>query len=65
MTFEEAIRKSIRAFLEGKPAENLKEAYGKEIKYTKEYFDELEKQIIKGTKKTKPSKQDDQEGIDE
>jgi hypothetical protein len=64
MTFEEAIRKSIRAFLSGSSLDSLKESYGKDIKYTKEYFDELEKQVVKKGKKEKPSKSDE-EKIDE
>jgi hypothetical protein len=58
MTFEEAIRKSIRAYMKGKNPDNLFKAIGK-VKYTRDYFDSLEKDILgeedkgKGKKKAK------------
>lgn len=45
MTFEEAVRKSIKAYFEGKDPENLLEAMGG-TKYTREYFDEMEEELL-------------------
>ena len=41
MKFDDAIKKSIKAFLNGKMPNQLVEAQGKEIIYTPEYMDEL------------------------
>jgi hypothetical protein len=55
-TFEGVIRQSIKAFKEGKlPEQTLKamsdDGNSKEVKYTPEYFDELEAQILKEKEK--------------
>lgn len=53
-TFEGVIRQSIKSFKQGKlPEQTLKSMSeeGKEIKYTPEYFDELEQQVIKEVEK--------------
>jgi hypothetical protein len=50
MTFEEAIVKSVKAYLEGDMPKELMEA-SKETKYTPEYFDELEKEITENPEK--------------
>ena len=53
-TFEGVIRQSIKTFKEGKvPEQTLKSLSeeGKEIKYTPEYFDELEQQVMKEVEK--------------
>ena len=55
MTFEEAIRKSIRAFMKGDTPQNLIDASGGKIKYDLKFFDELEKEIL-GEPKGKKSK---------
>jgi Ran GTPase-activating protein (RanGAP) involved in mRNA processing and transport len=62
-TFESVIRKSIKTFKKGKIPEQTFEAMssdGKEVKYTPEYFDDLEKQVLeqkeKADKKKKTSK---------
>ena len=53
MDFEAAIRKSIKAYREGKDAENLLEAVGG-TKYDREYFDALEEEMLsKNDKKSK------------
>lgn len=54
MTFEEAVRKSIKAYFNGKDPSALIEAKGG-IKYTREFFDKLEEEIVepKGLKKAK------------
>ena len=41
MKFDDAIKKSIRAFLDGKLPDKLIEVQGREIIYTPEYLDEL------------------------
>jgi hypothetical protein len=41
MKFDDAIKKSIKAFLDGKLPEGLIEAQGKDIIYTPEYMDDL------------------------
>lgn len=62
-TFESVIRKSIKTFKKGKIPEQTFAAMsseGKEVKYTPEYFDDLEKQVLeekeKSDKKKKTSK---------
>ena len=62
-TFESVIRKSIKTFKKGQIPEQTFEAMssdGKEVKYTPEYFDDLEKQVLeqkeKSDKKKKTSK---------
>tara|TARA_X000000950_G_scaffold256159_1_gene321397 strand:+ start:126 stop:500 length:375 start_codon:yes stop_codon:yes gene_type:complete len=62
-TFEGVIRQSIKTFKKGKIPEKTFEAMsseGKEVKYTPEYFDDLEKQVLeekeKSDKKKKTSK---------
>ena len=55
-TFEGVIRQSIKAFKEGKlPEQTLKamsdDGNSKEVKYTPEYFDELEQQVMKEVEK--------------
>ena len=55
MTFEEAIATAIRKYYSGKDPEELYKAMGKEPKYTREYFDELEEELL-GSKKGKKSK---------
>ena len=53
-TFEGVIRQSIKSFKQGKlPEQTLKSMSeeGKEVKYTPEYFDELEQQVIKEVEK--------------
>lgn len=54
MKFEEAIIKSIKAYREGKDPDELFKVVGK-VKYTREYFDELEKSLV-GEKKDKEKK---------
>ena len=45
MTFEEAVRKSIKAYFSGRDADNFLSEHG-DIKYTREYFDEMEEELI-------------------
>lgn len=60
MTFEEAIRKAIKAYREGKDPEELIKAKGKKLSYDRDYFNGLEKEIVgKDSKKSKKKKQDE------
>jgi hypothetical protein len=45
MTFEEAIRLSIKAYMKGKIPQSVNEAKGG-LRYTPEYFDDLEKNLL-------------------
>lgn len=45
MTFEEAIIKSIKVYRSGKDPEELFKVVGG-VKYTRDYFDELEKELV-------------------
>lgn len=42
MKFDDAVKRSIKAFLDGKLPSALIEAQGKDLIYTPEYLDELE-----------------------
>jgi len=55
MTFEEAIIKSVKAYLDGEMPTELMGA-SEESKYTPEYFDELEEELMK-----KPTKEEEVE----
>lgn len=55
MKFEEAVRKSIKAYFEGRDPEKFLEAHG-EYKYTREYFDNVEEEMLADTKKKKMKK---------
>ena len=59
MTFEEAIIKSVKAYLEGEMPTELMGA-SKETKYTPEYFDELEEELMKDPKKNKKEVEDEE-----
>jgi hypothetical protein len=52
MTFEEAIRRSIKAYFDGKDATKTNEVKG-EVRYTREFFDEMEADLI-GEKEDAP-----------
>lgn len=60
MTFEEAVRKSIKAYFDGRDPENFLSAMGK-VKYTRDYFDELEEEMVGDPKAKKKSKPTDNE----
>jgi hypothetical protein len=54
-TFEDIIRQSIKSFKKGKMPEETKlllEEEGGEVKYTPEYFDELEEELLDQKEKT-------------
>jgi hypothetical protein len=63
MTFEEAIRRSIKAYFDGKDPTKLNEVKG-EVRYTREYFDEMEEELI-GNKDAAPVEEDMEEEMDE
>lgn len=74
-TFDHVIRQSIKKFMAGDvPEETLKmlSEEGKEVKYTPEFFNELEKELLsdkekedkKKTKKSKKNKKEDLEMSD-
>ncbi len=65
MTFEEAIIESVRQYYKGKDPENYMEARGEDIKYTREYFDKLEAEVLDEPKPKKKAKKDMTEGDDD
>lgn len=65
MTFEEAIVASIRAYYKGKDPVEYNEAKGGEVKYTREYFDQLEASIDEETQPKKKAKNDVAEDDDD
>jgi hypothetical protein len=62
MTFEEAIRKAIKAYRDGKDPDELLKTKGKPLTYDREYFNGLEEEIVgKASKKSsKKSKKDEE-----
>lgn len=64
MKFEEAVRRSIKAYFEGQEADTFLEAHG-DIKYTREYFDEMEENMIAEAEKKATKKDKEEEGEEE
>lgn len=62
MTFEEAVRKSIKAYFSGKDAENFLSEQD-ETKYTREYFDEMETDLVGDDAKDLRSKDGEEEEL--
>jgi len=58
MTFEDAVRKSIKAYFEGKDPDNFLDAMGG-TKYNREYFDEMEEELL--GEKPEPEFDEDEE----
>lgn len=58
MTFEEAIRMSIKAYFKGKDPSNLLEAMEGEMKYSRAYFDEAEAELL--GKEAAPMEEDEE-----
>jgi len=54
MTFEEAVRKSIKAYFAGKDPENFISAHENGFKYDRQYFDDLEVELL-GEEDAKPT----------
>lgn len=46
MKFEDAVEKSIRAFLKGKLPEELIKAQGEPVLYTPEYMEEFSEELV-------------------
>lgn len=64
MTFEEAIRKAIKAYRDGKDPDELMKAKGKTtLSYDREYFDGLEEEIV--GKDAKKSKKNNKKKLDD
>jgi hypothetical protein len=61
MTFEEAIVIAVRKYYAGKDPEALIESSEGEFKYTREYFDELEEELVPSKKKKKSKKDEEVE----
>lgn len=63
MTFQEAVKKSIKAFVDGKMPKNLMEMKADEgLMFTPDYFDELEASLVEekgSSKKNKEEQVDD------
>ena len=64
MTFEDAIKMSIKKYFEGRMPEELMKSSGKEMKYTMEYFDQLEADMEKGDD-PKVMSEDEEEDIED
>jgi len=66
MTFEEAIKKSIKAYFAGKMPTELG-AVSEDLKYTREYLDDLEEKLVgkKKKKSSKKAKEKDVETVDD
>jgi hypothetical protein len=62
MKFEEAVRKSIKAYFDGRDAENFLSENG-DTKYTRDYFDEMEKELVGDDADTKRSKDGQEEEL--
>ena len=62
MKFEEAVRKSIQAYFSGKDAENFLAENGA-TKYTREYFDEVEEEVVGKSASKKNNKDGDDEEL--
>lgn len=64
MTFEEAIVVSVRKYYQGKMPEELMGVKDGEMKYTPEYFDELEEELLNPKKKSKETEEDLEDELD-
>lgn len=47
MDFEEAVKRAVRKFYEGRGYDSYESATGKTVKHSKEWFDDFEKEIRK------------------
>jgi len=56
MTFNEAVKKSIKVFLKGKMPMKTSELKEDGLVYTPEYFDELEEELLDEPTKSKKDK---------
>jgi hypothetical protein len=65
MTFEEAILISVRKYYGGRDPEELMGVREGETKYTREYFDQLEKDIAEGKLMGDDIKNEEDEEVEE
>lgn len=67
MTFEDAIVLAVKKYYAGTDPVALMEAQEGEMKYTREYFDDLEEELLasKDGKKSKKKKDDDEEELED
>ena len=65
MTFEDAIKLSIKKYFEGKMPEELMKSSGKQMKYTMDYFDELENEMEDGDTPKVEAEDEDEEDIED
>jgi len=64
MKFEDAVKKSVKAFMEGKMPESTNDLIEEGIFYTPEYFDELEASLMDEEPPKKNTKKENADGID-
>lgn len=65
MTFEDAIKLSIKKYFEGKMPEELMKSSGEQMKYTMDYFDELENEMEDGDTPKVEAEDEDEEDIED
>jgi len=63
MNFEDAIKKSIKSFLSGKTPEALRATRDEDFKYSAEYFDILEEEILEEPTDTTKARLEEEEEI--
>jgi hypothetical protein len=61
MTFDEAVKKSIKVFLQGKMPMKTSELTEEGLFYTPEYFDELEDDLLEEPTDSKKAKEEELE----
>ena len=63
MDYDDMIRKSIKEFMRGKIPETTAQLHENGLRYTPEYFDELEKELEEGGSAETVDEEDDVDGI--
>lgn len=63
MKFEDAIKKSIKSFLAGKTPEALRATKDADFRYSSEYFDMLEEELLEEPTDTTKARLDEEEEI--
>ena len=61
MRFEDAVQTAIRKYYDGVDPEELLKVQEGEVKYTREYFDELEEELVPSKEKNESKKKEDEE----
>lgn len=64
MDYDDLIRKSIKQFLKGRMPEETAKLYENGVRYTPQYFDDLEKEMSADTGKPKKAKDDKEDTTD-